>query len=41
METLNILMQVFLDFCLLVVPTAAVTWFAVTLHPDPRDGARQ
>ena len=30
METLNILMQIFLDFWLLVVPTAAVTWFAVT-----------
>ena len=30
METLNIMMQVFLDFSLLVVPTAAVTWFAVT-----------
>jgi non-ribosomal peptide synthetase-like protein len=33
METLNILMQVFLDFCLLVVPTAAVTWFAATFIP--------
>jgi hypothetical protein len=33
METLNILMQAFLDFCLLVVPTAAVTWFAVTFIP--------
>jgi non-ribosomal peptide synthetase-like protein len=33
METLNILMQVFLDFWLLVVPTAAVTWFAVTFIP--------
>ena len=33
METLNILMQVFLDFCLLVVPTAAVSWFAVTFIP--------
>jgi non-ribosomal peptide synthetase-like protein len=28
METLNILMQIFLDFWLLVVPTAALTWFA-------------
>ncbi len=36
METLNILMQVFLDFCLLVVPTAAVTWFAVTFIPAER-----
>jgi len=33
METLNILMQIVLDFWLLVVPTAAVTWFAVTLIP--------
>ena len=30
METFNILMQVFLEFCLIVVPTAAVTWFAAT-----------
>jgi len=33
METLNILMQVFLEFWLIVVPTAAVTWFAVTFIP--------
>jgi non-ribosomal peptide synthetase-like protein len=33
LETLNILMQVFLDFWLLVVPTAAVTWFAATFIP--------
>ncbi len=33
METLNILMQIFLDFWLLVVPAAAVTWFAVTFIP--------
>ncbi len=33
LETLNILMQIFLDFCLLVVPTAAVTWFATTFIP--------
>jgi non-ribosomal peptide synthetase-like protein len=33
MESLNILMQIFLDFWLLVVPTAAVTWFAVTFIP--------
>ncbi len=33
LETLNILMQIFLDFCLIVVPTAAVTWFAVTFIP--------
>jgi non-ribosomal peptide synthetase-like protein len=33
LETLNILMQVALDFMLLVVPTASVTWFAVTFIP--------
>ena len=33
METLNILMQIFLDFWLMVVPTAVVTWFAVTFIP--------
>ncbi len=33
METLNILMQVFLEFWLIVVPTAAVTWFAVIFIP--------
>ncbi|MGB6849057.1 MAG: hypothetical protein WBG05_12735, partial [Thermoanaerobaculia bacterium] len=33
LETLNILMQVFLDFWLLVVPTASVTWFAATFLP--------
>ena len=33
METINILMQIFFDFWLLVVPTAAVTWFAVTFIP--------
>jgi len=33
MEVLNILMQIFLDFWLFVVPTAAVTWFAVTFIP--------
>jgi hypothetical protein len=38
METLNILMQIFLDFCLLVVPTAAVTWFAVTFIPVGETG---
>ena len=32
-EALNILMQVFLEFWLIVVPTAAVTWFAVTFIP--------
>jgi non-ribosomal peptide synthetase-like protein len=30
LETLNILMQVVLEFCLLVLPTAAVSWWAVT-----------
>ena len=38
LETLNILMQIFLDFCLLVVPTAAVTWFAVTFIPVRETG---
>jgi len=33
METLNILMQIFLDFWLIVVPTAVVTWFAVSFIP--------
>ena len=33
METLNILMQVFLDFWLIAVPTAAVSWFAATFIP--------
>jgi non-ribosomal peptide synthetase-like protein len=33
METLNILMQTFLDFWLMVVPTAVVTWFAVHFIP--------
>jgi non-ribosomal peptide synthetase-like protein len=33
MEVLNIFMQIFLDFWLIVVPTAAVTWFAATFIP--------
>jgi non-ribosomal peptide synthetase-like protein len=33
MEMLNILMQIFLDFWLIVVPSAAVTWFTVTFIP--------
>ena len=33
MEALNILMQVLLDFILIVAPTAAVTWFAVSVIP--------
>ncbi|MGB5813710.1 MAG: AMP-binding protein, partial [Thermoanaerobaculia bacterium] len=33
METLNILMQVFLEFCLLVLPTAVVTWLAIAFLP--------
>ncbi len=33
METLNILMQIFLDFWLLVVPTATITWLAFTFIP--------
>jgi non-ribosomal peptide synthetase-like protein len=33
LETLNILMQTFFDFWLLVVPAAMVTWFASTFIP--------
>ncbi|MEH6591942.1 MAG: AMP-binding protein [Halioglobus sp.] len=33
METLNILLQVFLDFGLFVLPTAAISWFAATFIP--------
>jgi amino acid adenylation domain-containing protein len=33
METLNVLMQLFLDFWLLIAPTALVTWFAATFIP--------
>jgi non-ribosomal peptide synthetase-like protein len=33
METLNTLMQILLDFCLLVFPTAAIAWFASTFIP--------
>jgi non-ribosomal peptide synthetase-like protein len=33
LEALNIVMQVFLDFWLIVAPTAAVTWFAATFIP--------
>jgi len=33
MEALNILMQVFLEFWLIIVPSAVVTWFAVTFIP--------
>ena len=33
LEVLNILMQVFMDFWLIVAPTAAVTWFAATFIP--------
>jgi hypothetical protein len=34
METLNILMQIFLNFWLMAVPSTAVTWFAVTFIPQ-------
>jgi non-ribosomal peptide synthetase-like protein len=33
LETLNILMQVFISFWLTIVPTAAVLWFALALIP--------
>ena len=32
-EALNILMQVVLEFCLLITPTAVVAWFAATFIP--------
>jgi non-ribosomal peptide synthetase-like protein len=34
METLNILMQIFLNFWLMAVPSTAVVWFAVTFIPQ-------
>jgi non-ribosomal peptide synthetase-like protein len=33
LETINILMQIFVSFCLYVVPTAAIMWFATGLIP--------
>ena len=36
MGTLGVLMQVFLDFWLLVAPTASVAWFAAILLPPVR-----
>jgi non-ribosomal peptide synthetase-like protein len=33
LEALNILMQTFLDFWLIIVPTAVVTWFATNFIP--------
>ena len=39
--TLGILMQVFLDFWLLVAPTASVTWFAATFLPAGETAGRQ
>jgi non-ribosomal peptide synthetase-like protein len=33
LETLNVLMQIFLSLCLIVVPTAAIFWFARHLIP--------
>ena len=38
LETLNILMQIFLDFWLIVVPTALVTWFAAAFIPVEETG---
>jgi non-ribosomal peptide synthetase-like protein len=38
METLNILMQIFLDFCLMVLPAAAVTWLDTTFIPTRETG---
>lgn len=34
METLNILMQVVLEICLLVLPTALITWLGATFIPS-------
>jgi len=33
LETANILMQIFISFCLVVVPTATILWFARSLIP--------
>jgi hypothetical protein len=33
LETLNIFMQIFFEFCLVVAPTALVTWFATSFIP--------
>ncbi len=33
LETLNILMQIFIEFCLVVTPVALVTWFATEFIP--------
>jgi non-ribosomal peptide synthetase-like protein len=33
MESFNILLQVLLELCLVIIPTAAVTWFAATFIP--------
>jgi non-ribosomal peptide synthetase-like protein len=33
LETRNILLQAFLDFCLIIVPTAMVAWFAIIFIP--------
>jgi non-ribosomal peptide synthetase-like protein len=38
MESLNILMQICLDFFLIVVPTAAVSWFTATFIPATETG---
>jgi len=38
METFNIFMQIFLDFWLVVVPTAAVSWLAATFIPVRETG---
>ena len=38
MEPINTLMQVTLDLCLLVAPTAAVAWFVTGIFPNPDPG---
>jgi non-ribosomal peptide synthetase-like protein len=42
LETLNVLMQVFLSFCLIAAPTAAILWFARDIvFADDADLARE
>ena len=42
LETLNVLMQVFLSFCLIAAPTAAILWFARDIiFADGADLARE
>jgi len=38
MESTNTIMQVFLDLCLLIAPTAAVAWFVTGIFPTAEPG---